>query len=280
MKKEEHAMKKRNIITTFVLTTALCFGSLVSVSARTNGTYENDGYDVPENVTEKYVAKYMNECASGNYKSVDTTTLKGWVDNNEKMVIIDTMPAASYNTSNGHIPGALNAQCDMTDETFTAEQKANLLSTVEKAVPKKAVKKTTSTTTWSKVSKKTYKKLKKSNRKTKTVKKGKKKVTYYYKKVVKKTTKTTYVTDKSYKIVVYCGFVRCPRSHQAAKYLVKQGYTNVYRHCGGIYAWIDAGYDVEKETTTTTDQTTTDQTTTDQTTTDQSNTTDNEASAN
>lgn len=260
-------MKKSNVITTFVLTTALCFGSLVSVSARTNGTYENETNkpDVSEYSVEKYTAKYMNEVASGKYKSVDTDTLKGWIDKNEKMVIIDTMPASSY--SNGHIPGALNAQCDMTDETFSAEQKANLLSTVEKAVPKKAVKKTTSTTTWSKVSKKTYKKLSKANRKTKKVKKGKKKVTYYYKKVVKKTTKTTYVTDKSYKVVVYCGFVRCPRSHQAAKYLVQQGYTNVWRQCGGIYAWIDAGYDVEKDSSTT-DQTTTDQTTTDQTATD------------
>lgn len=31
-----------------------------------------------------------------------------------------------------------------------------------------------------------------------------------------------------------------------AAYLVKQGYTNVHRYGGGISAWVDAGYDVEK----------------------------------
>ena len=99
-------------------------------------------------------------------------------------------------------------------------------------------KKTVKKTTWTKVSKKTYKKLKKSNRKTK---KSKKKV-YYYKKVVKKSV----VTDKNTKIVVYCGHIGCARSHFAAAYLVKQGYTNVYRYGGGISAWVDAGYSVEK----------------------------------
>lgn len=89
-------------------------------------------------------------------------------------------------------------------------------------------KKTVKKTTWTKVSKKTYKKLKKSNRKTK---KSKKKV-YYYKKVVKKYV----VADKNTKIVVYCGHIGCARSHVAAAYLVKQGYTNVYRYGGGISA--------------------------------------------
>lgn len=261
-------MKKRNIVTTFVLTTALCFGSLASVSARTNGTYEKEGADVSEYACEKYVQKYQKEEKEGKYNSVYSDELKSWIDNGEKMIIVDTMPESSYTTSNGHIPGAINSQVDMTDETFTDEQKANLTSKVEELLPEKAVKKTTTTTTWSKVSKKTYKKLSKANRKTKKVKKGKKTVTYYYKKVVKKTTKTTYVKDKSYKIVVYCGFVRCPRSHQAAKYLVKQGYTNVYRYCGGIYAWIDAGYDVVKGSSPTA-----------QTTTDQSEAPDNDVSA-
>lgn len=54
------------------------------------------------------------------------------------------------------------------------------------------------------------------------------------------------VADKNTKIVVYCGHIGCARSHVAAAYLVKQGYTNVYRYGGGISAWVDAGYDVEK----------------------------------
>lgn len=233
-------MKKANIITTFVVATTLCLGSLVSVSANTYGD------DVKENVAEAKTYKFVNEVQDGKYKLVDTTELKSWIDNGKKMIIVDTMPETSYTTNNGHIPGAINSTSlhkGDTYEEYTAAEKADLTSKIEKLLPTKSIKKTTSTTTWSKVSKKTYKKLSKANRKTKTVKKGKKKVKYYYKKVVKKTTKTTYVKDKSYTIVVYCGFVGCPRSHVAAKYLVAQGYTNVYRYGGGIFAWRDAGYE-------------------------------------
>ena len=52
--------------------------------------------------------------------------------------------------------------------------------------------------------------------------------------------------DKSKKIVVYCGFVKCTRSHNGAAWAVKLGYTNVYRYPGGIFAWKGAGYEVEK----------------------------------
>ena len=60
---------------------------------------------------------------------------------------------------------------------------------------------------------------------------------------VKKNGKTK--IDKNKKIVVYCGFVKCTRSHVAAKYLVSKGYKNVYRQPGGISSWIDAGYAIE-----------------------------------
>lgn len=53
--------------------------------------------------------------------------------------------------------------------------------------------------------------------------------------------------DKHKKIVVYCGFVKCTRSHNGAAWAVKLGYTNVYRHPGGIFAWKGADYTVEKE---------------------------------
>jgi thiosulfate/3-mercaptopyruvate sulfurtransferase len=51
--------------------------------------------------------------------------------------------------------------------------------------------------------------------------------------------------DKDKMIVVYCGFVKCGRSHNGAMWAVKQGYTNVYRCLGGIYGWKEAGYPVE-----------------------------------
>jgi rhodanese-related sulfurtransferase len=53
--------------------------------------------------------------------------------------------------------------------------------------------------------------------------------------------------DKSQKIVFYCGFTKCTRSHNGALWAVKLGYTNVYRYPGGIKAWMEAGYPVDKE---------------------------------
>jgi len=48
--------------------------------------------------------------------------------------------------------------------------------------------------------------------------------------------------DKNKLIVIYCGFVKCTRSHNGAIWAVKNGYTNVYRHPGGIFAWKGAKY--------------------------------------
>ncbi len=53
-------------------------------------------------------------------------------------------------------------------------------------------------------------------------------------------------TDKEKTIVFYCGFTTCTRSHNAAMWAVKLGYKNVYRVPGGINAWLDADYPVEK----------------------------------
>ena len=53
--------------------------------------------------------------------------------------------------------------------------------------------------------------------------------------------------DKNRKIVVYCGFVKCTRSHNGAMWAAKLGYTNVFRHPGGIFAWKGADYDVAKK---------------------------------
>ncbi len=52
--------------------------------------------------------------------------------------------------------------------------------------------------------------------------------------------------DKDRVIVFYCGFVKCTRSHNAAMWATRLGYKNAYRQPGGIKAWDEAGYPVEK----------------------------------
>lgn len=51
--------------------------------------------------------------------------------------------------------------------------------------------------------------------------------------------------DKDKLIVIYCGFVKCTRSHNGAAWAVKMGYKNVKRYPGGIFAWKGAKYPVE-----------------------------------
>jgi thiosulfate/3-mercaptopyruvate sulfurtransferase len=52
--------------------------------------------------------------------------------------------------------------------------------------------------------------------------------------------------NKDRLIVIYCGFTKCTRSHNGAMWAVKLGYKNVYRHPGGIKAWMEAAYPVEQ----------------------------------
>lgn len=51
--------------------------------------------------------------------------------------------------------------------------------------------------------------------------------------------------NKDRLLVFYCGFVKCTRSHNGAMWARKLGYTNVYRHPGGIKAWLEAGFPVQ-----------------------------------
>ncbi len=51
--------------------------------------------------------------------------------------------------------------------------------------------------------------------------------------------------DKNKPIVIYCGFVKCTRSHNGAVWAKKLGYINVYRYSGGIFAWKGANYPIE-----------------------------------
>ena len=53
--------------------------------------------------------------------------------------------------------------------------------------------------------------------------------------------------DKGGRVIVYCGFVECLRSHNAARFARELGYTKVERYAGGIYAWKGAGHKTESE---------------------------------
>ncbi len=53
--------------------------------------------------------------------------------------------------------------------------------------------------------------------------------------------------DKNRTIIVYCGFVKCARSHNAAIFAQELGYKNVKRFPGGIHAWRGAGYKLTTE---------------------------------
>ncbi|AME08856.1 MULTISPECIES: rhodanese-like domain-containing protein [Gemella] len=52
--------------------------------------------------------------------------------------------------------------------------------------------------------------------------------------------------NKDKKIILYCGFTSCERSHVGAVLARQAGYKNVYRYPGGIAAWLDAGNKVDK----------------------------------
>ena len=51
--------------------------------------------------------------------------------------------------------------------------------------------------------------------------------------------------DKNKEIIIYCGFVKCTRSHNGAVWAKKLGYTNVKRYPGGIFAWKGAKNPIE-----------------------------------
>ena len=52
--------------------------------------------------------------------------------------------------------------------------------------------------------------------------------------------------NKDITIVIYCGFVKCTRSHNGAAWAVMLGYKNVFRYPGGIFAWKGADFPIEK----------------------------------
>ena len=210
-------MKKRTLILSLVLALTMVMASVSFAFADIpkTGIQSYPTLSESEVVCENFALDLYNQATSGKYKLVATDKLKSWIDSNKNMVVIDTMPAGWYGKY--HIKTALNQVVGGGPENgpifdFQKGEKTALL------------------------------KLAKDNCKVKK---------YYNKKTKKwqtkkiKGAKTKTVVDKSKTIVVYCGFVKCQRSHQAAKYLKSKGFKNVYRYAGGITAWDDAGYPEE-----------------------------------
>lgn len=223
-------MKKKSVLLALVLTLALCFGSVQSVFANTF-----EGYTL-ENKAESTVYTFYNDVVKGKYKLVDTETLSTWLDKGDKVVIVDTMPDWSFDAAigggraNGHVPTAVNAEVGHGTGGAAYEWTEGQQEAFMKAINESIVDKGMGKYKWTKVSKKTYDKLDEDMRKISKNKYYKKGYSYNKKKV---------------KVVVYCGFVGCARSHAGAAYLVKKGFKNVYRYGGGILAWKDAGKQAE-----------------------------------
>lgn len=210
-------MKKRTLILSLVLALTMVMGSFSFAFADIpkDGIQSYPKLSESEVVCEAFAMDLYKQATSGKYKLVDTETLYKWIEGNKKMVVIDTMPAGWYNKY--HIKTALNQVVGGGPENgptfdFQKGEKSALL----------------------KLAKDSCKVKKYYNKKTKK---------WQTKKI--KGAKTKTVIDKSKTVVVYCGFVKCQRSHQAAKYLKSQGFKNVYRYPGGITAWDDAGYPEE-----------------------------------
>lgn len=223
-------MKRRVTILGLVLALSLVFGSFTSVYAAgaptdaTRTAIVDAGVQCVQKISdevsaEKIAVNFANEVKEGGYNLIDTAALKEEIGTDT--LIIDTMPQGWFDQR--HIPGAVCSVVGANNGpqfVILPEEETALLSTVKAAVG------TTPVTKW-------------YNKKTKkwTTKKPAKKYRGKSKKVE--------VVKKDKKIVVYCGFVGCARSHQGAMFLVKNGFTNVYRYPGGISAWVDANNDIE-----------------------------------
>ena len=139
---------------------------------------------------EKGAVKLTREVISGRYGLVTASELKGWIEAEKEMVIVDTMPyEASYKKA--HVPGAVQ---------------------ILFPIPEMGTWDTGETD-------------------------GKTEADYT----------ALLGADKDRTIVVYCGFVKCTRSHNGAVWAKKLGYKNVYRFAGGIYAWKGMDYPVGKK---------------------------------
>ena len=176
-------MKKLSKVLAIVFAVTLAVSGCAKKSAPqvSSGKVPGTAKDGNELNIEKASMNLIKAVNEGKYELVSTEDLKKWVDAKESMVIVDTMPAKSYDKH--RIPTAVNAELPVKVEEVTPEQKDAYLKALG--------------------------------------------------------------TDKEKKIVVYCGFVGCERSHVGAVIAKQNGFKNVYRQPGGIVGWEDAGYEAE-----------------------------------
>lgn len=128
-------MKKRNVL-------ALALALVMSVGMSSSVFAATWDKTPTENDVERVTYQFMKETKDGKYKLADTAEVKSWVNGHEKMIVVDTMPAASsYNKQ--HVPGAINAEVGMKKEQVTSAQLTNLEKQVKPLLSKKTVKKTT-----------------------------------------------------------------------------------------------------------------------------------------
>ena len=126
--------------------------------------------------------KLIKATITGDYNLINSGKLKKSIDNNEDMVLVDTIPADRFEKTK--IKGAVNAGLPKEMKDLKPEEKEAFLKTLG--------------------------------------------------------------DNKDKKIVIYCGFVACERSHVGAVLAKEAGYKNVYRFPGGIAAWLDAGNSIAK----------------------------------
>ena len=111
-------MKKRNVL-------ALALALVMSVGMSSSVFAATWDKTPTENDVERVTYQFMKETKEGKYMLADTAQMKSWVNGHEKMIVVDTMPAAaSYNKQ--HVPGAINAEVGKVKEEVTSAQLTNL----------------------------------------------------------------------------------------------------------------------------------------------------------
>ena len=86
--------------------------------ATTHGTSPK-GLEIP---IENAAVKFSSDVKDGGYGIVDTATLKKWLDEAKKMLIISTLPA-SEDKDFGMLPSAVNAAMPKTEKELTPAAK-------------------------------------------------------------------------------------------------------------------------------------------------------------
>ena len=217
-------MKRKSVVVSMILALSLVFGAFQitfaaappnqkTIDAIANSKIKSQPSITDEVSAETFAMNLYREAKDGGYGLVDTAGVAKVIGRKD-VIIIDTMPETWW--AGRRIPGAINqvvGAMNGPEFKILASEKKALLKKVNKACGKKTYYYNSKTKKWQ----------------TKKIKGA----------------KTKKMVNKDKKIIVYCGFVKCKRSHEGAKFLVKKGFTNVYRYPGGISAWVDANKNID-----------------------------------